>query len=473
MAFVQGLEKGVLMESFKDNCGVFGVYSNEECVEDILNGIDLLQHRGQQFCGISTFDNRIHQITHYGKVGNTFSVQELGYLKGHWGIGHVSLKERQPVMWQSRLGEIAVAFSGNIINAHELVPEMMNRGKAFYRGYDVEIISKIILEQEDPVEGIAALSEKIRGAYSLLLLTKDGVYATRDIYGFRPLILGKGQGRYAVASESRALHNLEMELVRDLNPGEIVLVNSQGFKTLKELPSPRRAHCAFEWAYTASVDSVIEGVWVQEARNNLGAQLARRDGDEGGLEVDLVAPVPMSGIAHAIGYHIQSGLNYQEVFLYNRYADRSYTQATQVAREKMAKKKLSVLRRSVRGKRVVLCDDSIVRGTQIFYKVRDLKKAGAKEVHVRIACPPLLYPCDFGISTRSYDELSARRHMREGNITTQEQLKALEAWLAKQIDADSVKYNTLDDFVSALKIPKKDLCLKCFDGDMPSDTPMK
>jgi amidophosphoribosyltransferase len=455
------------MKSVQENCGIFGIISRGECVEDIYQGIDFLQHRGQEYCGIATFDGKINQTTHHGKVASTFSDLELNRLTGTLGIGHVSLWERQPVMWQSRIGEISVAFSGNVINSTELMEEMKSRGQAFFKGYNVEVISKIIIEAGDIVSGIADLSRKITGAYSLVVLTHEGIYATRDVYGFRPLILGKEINRYAVSSESRALENLGMEVERDVRPGEIVRINNQGFQTLKQLPSTRKAHCAFEWAYTASIDSIIDGLFVQEARNNLGQSLAQRDAEEGGLDADIVAPVPMSGIGHALGYHKRSAINYQEVFLYNRYADRSYTQSTQPAREKMAKRKLSVLRYAVEGKRIVLCDDSIVRGTQILYKVRDLKKAGAKEVHVRIACPPLMYPCDFGISTRSYEELAARQFFRSGNIQSLQQLQELEVWMAKQIDADSVKYNSIDQFVNALGIPKGNLCLKCWDGICP------
>jgi len=458
------------MKSLQDNCGVFGLYSETECVHDIFQGIDFLQHRGQEYCGIATFDEGIRIITHYGKAANSFKDQELGYLKGTWGIGHVSLRERQPVRWRSQLGEIAVAFGGNIVNADDLIEDMKSRGRAFYDGHNIEVISKIIMDERDLVAGICALSKKIKGAYSLVVLTKDGIYAARDVYGFRPLVLGKGPGRYAVSSESRALQNLEMKLVRDVSPGEVVLINDKGFQTLAQLDSPRRAHCAFEWAYTASLDSIIDGVYVQEARNQLGGSLAERDMDERGLEADIVAAVPMSGIGHALGYHKRSKISYQEVFLYNRYADRSYTQSNQRAREKMAKRKLSVLQNAVRGQRIVLCDDSIVRGTQILYKVRDLKRAGAKEVHVRIACPPLMYPCDFGISTRSYEELAARQYFKTGNIASMEQLRELEALIASQIDADSVKYNSLDAFVSALGLPAQQLCLKCFDGLDPTES---
>ncbi len=455
------------MKSIQENCGLFGLYSSTECVQEIYQGIDFLQHRGQQYCGIATYEEGVHQVTHHGRVGDTFTQSNLDYLKGTFGIGHVSLLERQPVKWMSQLGEISVAFSGNIINSEELIHDIMSKGGSFLQGYDIEIISKIIMHEGDAVAGISALSEKVKGAYNLLFLTKNGIFVMRGPYGFRPLILGKGEGKYAVSSESRAFHNLDMEIVRDVLPGEIIHITDKGFTTVKKLESPRRAFCSFEWAYTASIDSVIDGLSVQKARNSLGSSLAQRDIDEGGIEADIVAPVPMSGCGHALGYHMRSKLNYQEVFLYNRYADRSYTQATQVAREKMAKRKLSVLHSAIEGYRIILCDDSIVRGTQIFNKVHDLKKAGAKEVHVRVACPPLMYPCDFGISTRSYEELCARQFIREGALNSMDHLRELETWIAKKIGADSVKFNSLDTFVAALGIPKEDLCLKCWDGLSP------
>ena len=454
------------MRSIGDNCGVFGIVKEADCVEDIYRGLDFLQHRGQQFCGIATCGGgRIRLITHYGQVGNTFTSYELETFKGNMGIGHVSLKERQPMMWQGAVGEIAVAFSGNIINSEALLTEMKERGEAFYHGLDIEIISKLIMQEKNVVTGISMLAEKIKGSYSLVVLTQDGIYAARDVYGFRPLMLGEKSGTYLVSSESRAIQNMAINRLRDVRPGEIVLITKKGFETKNQLRSPGRAHCAFEWAYTASMDSKIDGLYVQEARNNLGKSLAERDIEEGGIQADLVAPVPMSGIGHALGYHMVSGLPYQEVFLYNRYADRSYTQLTQEDRDRVAKKKLSVLEYAVRDRRIVLCDDSIVRGTQIREKVRDLKNAGAKEVHVRIACPPLMYPCDFGISTRTYEELLARAYLANGNITTIDELKDLEVWVSEKIGADSVRYNCLEAFVAALKIPKESLCLKCWDGN--------
>lgn len=456
----------------EENCGIFGLFGRTSCSRTIRDAIDFLQHRGQEYCGIATCDRGIHMVTHYGKVGSSFTDGELAYLEGTFGIGHVSLKERQPVRWLSRLGEIALAFSGNILNADLLMREMLDKGHAFYRPNHVEVLSRILMACDDPVTGLKVLSERCEGAYSLVLLTEDGIYAARDRFGFRPLILGEADGVYSVASESRAFHNLGMEVVRDVRPGEILRIDGAGFHSLKQLDSPRKAHCAFEWAYTGSIDSIIDGVWVQEARNRLGAKLAVRDrqeGDQGALSADLVAPVPMSGIGHAIGYHMESRIPYQEVYLYNRYADRSYTQSTQEARELMAGRKLSVLRHAVRGKRIILCDDSIVRGTQILNKVNELKRAGAREVHVRVACPPLMYPCDFGISTRSYEELLARRFLGTGNVVGLDSLRTLERWVADQVGADSVKYNSLEAFVAALGIPRGDLCLKCWDGARPTE----
>ncbi len=456
------------MRDSRDNCGVVGVYARENCINDIYLGIDFLQHRGQEYCGIATVNNNeINLITHRGRVGERFIELELQSLKGNFGIGHVSLRDRQPMRLETKLGSFAGCFSGNIVNADELFADLKSKGHAFSTNSQIELVLKLIGEGDDIVAGIARMSQVISGSFSLLLLNKDGIYAVRDPYGFRPFILGGDRKRFVAASESRAIENLDMEIERDVKPGEIILIDKQGFHTLKELPSVRSAHCAFEWAYIASIDSKIDGVYVKEARNNLGEKLAERDQQAGGIEADCVSPVPMSGIGHALGYHKRSKIQYQDVFLYNRYADRSYTLATQEARDRMAKRKLSVIREAVRGKRIILCDDSIVRGTQIRNKVRELKKAGAKAVHVRVACPPLMHPCLYGVSTRTYEELAARSYIKEGEIDSLDKLRLVEERVAKQIDADSVKYNSLDDFVAAIGLPKEKLCLRCWDGVSP------
>ena len=440
------------MEKAEENCGVFGIYSGKECAGKVHSALHFLQHRGQQYCGIATSNGQEVMIrTRKGRVDATFTREDFEALEGNFGIGHVSLRERQPTILRSKLGIFAVCFNGNITNAEELIKRLKDKGHSFWIDFQVELLAKIITQENSFVEGIEAVARQVEGSYSLLVLTPKGIYAARDCFGFKPLVLGRNDKEYAVASESRALQNLDLEIERDVKPGEIVFIGKSGFKTEKMLGSKRTAFCAFEWAYTASVDSVIEGLSVDRARNNMGAMLAKRD--KGKLEADIVAPVPNSGIGHAEGYHLESGIPLKSVFLIDRYGDRSYTQATQEERDIEAKKKLSVLRDAVSGRRIVLCDDSIVRGTQIREKVKELKKAGAKEVHVRVACPPLMFPCRFDISTRSFDELIARR-MSEKEI-------------CGYIGADSLVYNSLEDFVKAIGKKREELCLYCWDGKSP------
>ena len=440
------------MAKAKDNCGVFGLYSAQPCVKRIHLALHFLQHRGQQYCGIATSNGKEVIIqSHKGRVDPTFTREDFETLQGNFGIGHVSLRDRQPMTLHSKLGDFAICFSGNIVNAEQLIDELKKKGHSFWLDSQIELLAKLVVQGNDFVDAIEQMAKKIEGSYSLLILTPKGIFAARDGFGFRPLILGKNGKEFAVASESRALQNLGMEIERDVRPGEILFIDKNGFKTLKEMKSTRTAFCAFEWAYIASVDSVIDGLSVDKARNSMGAMLAKRD--KGKLQADIVAPVPNSGIGHAEGYHLESRVPLKSVFLIDRYGDRSYTQATQEERDSEAEKKLSVLRNAVEGKRIVLCDDSIVRGTQIREKVKELKKAGAKEVHVRISCPPLMHPCRFGVSTRSYEELAARRMPVEE--------------IKKFIEADSLVYNTLEDFVKALGRQKNELCLYCWDGVSP------
>lgn len=440
------------MRKAEDNCGVFGICYEKDSAKKIHLALHFLQHRGQQYCGIATTDGKqVYSRSHKGRVDSTFTKEELASLTGNCGIGHVSLRDRQPITLYSKQCDFSICFSGNISNGEKLIQELKQQGHSFYLDSQIELIAKLVAQGKDFVDGIELMSKTIEGSYSLLILTPKGIFATRDRFGFRPLILGKGNDCFAVASESRALQNLGIETERDVAPGEIVFIDDKGFKTIKTLKSERTAFCAFEWAYIASVDSVIDGLSVDEARNNMGAMLARRDC--GKLQVDIVAPVPNSGIGHAEGYHLESKIPLKNVYLVDRYGDRSYTQATQIERDAEAHKKLSILKKAVNGKRIALCDDSIVRGTQIREKVKELKNAGAKEVHVRIACPPLMFPCKFGISTRGYEELIARRMPIEE--------------ITKHIGADSLIYNSLEDFVKAIGKKRNELCLYCWDGISP------
>lgn len=432
-----------------ENCGVFGLYNTqgEPVAKDLYYGIFKLQHRGQRYCGIATSSRDIFLTTHKGFVRHTFTKEDLRSLKGISGIGHVSLKERQPIVLISRMGKFAIAFSGNILNGQRLRNKMKEHGHSFSSDTDIELLGKLISYEKDFITGIISLGKRVRGSYSIVILTKNGIYAVRDPQGFKPLILGKNSRQFAVSSESRPFDITGLEIYRDVEPGEVVFINRDGIKTVTHIKNGNPAFCAFEWAYTASVDSVIDSIPVMRARENLGIKLAQGDKK---LDADIVSPVPFSGIGCALGYHKESRIRYEEVFLIDRFASRSYTPLTQASRDEEARIKLSVIKDNVVGKRIVLCDDSIVRGTQIRFKVMELKNAGAKEVHVRIACPPLVAPCFYGISTRSYNELAARKY------TTEE--------IRKKIGADTLRYNTLDDFVGALGLPVNHLCLSCFTG---------
>jgi len=431
----------------EENCGVFGIYSlNRNCVEKIYYGIFKLQHRGQRYCGIATYNKNFKLITHDGFVRHSFTEYELKELFARFGIGHVSLKEKQPVFFESKLGQFAIAFAGNITNFKQLFNSFKKEGHSFSSHTQIELIAKIIVQGKNFVEGIKKLSKKVKGSYTILILTKDGIYGARDPYGFKPLIIGKSEDEYVISSESRPFNFLGIKILRDVKPGEILLINKNGIQTEDIIENKRIAFCAFEWGYIASMDSIIEGVSVAKARNNLGRFLAKNDN----VEADIVSAIPFSGIGYALGYHKESKLPYDEVFLIDRFASRSYLPLTQEERQKEAELKLSVIEANVKGKRIILCDDSIVRGTQIRNKVLELKAFGAKEVHVRVGCPPLIAPCLYDVSTRSYKELAAKRYKIEK--------------IAKIIGADTLKYNSIEDFVKGIEIPEKNLCLYCWTG---------
>ncbi|MCX7706326.1 MAG: amidophosphoribosyltransferase [bacterium] len=427
-----------------ENCGLYGIYSNKDCVNHLYHGIFKLQHRGQKYCGIATFNKELKLTTHKGFVRHTFTPEELRNLSGNVGIGHVSLKERQPLLIESKLGVFVIAFSGNILNAEELFDDLKNKGHSFSNHTQIELLAKLVVQGKDFVEGLGKLSEIVKGSYTILILTEKGIFAARDKHGFKPLIIGKGEREYVVSSESRPFSMFGIKIVRDVKPGEIIFIGENGPETKAWIKGNRIAYCAFEWGYIASMDSIIEGIPVVKARKNLGASLARNDS----VDADIVAAIPFSGIGYALGYHRESGIPYDEVFLIDRFASRSYLPLTQEERDREARIKLSVIEESIRGKRIILCDDSIVRGTQIRNKVLELKAFGAEEVHVRVGCPPLMAPCMYDISTRSYEELAAKKY----SISQ----------IAEKIGADTLKYNTVEDFVRAIGLPQDNLCLHCW-----------
>ncbi|MFH1361298.1 MAG: amidophosphoribosyltransferase [bacterium] len=426
-------------------CGIFAISAKENIVDDLFLGTFYLQHRGQKYCGLSTYDGKgINIRTHRGLVRATFTNDLVG-MGGTMGIGHTSLLDRQPVKLDSKMGEFTICFEGNIINRKELIDDLKKQGHSFYSDADIEIIAKLIAQGDDFVDGIERMAAKVHGAYALVILTKGKLFAARDKHGFRPMVIGQRDGAVVVTSESCSFVNLGFEIIRDVKPGEILEIDNSRFETKKIIKADLVQYCTFEWVYTANVASIIDGQSVDIARRNLGAALARRYP----VEADIVAAVPNSGIGHAIGCAQESKIPYDNVFIKYDYASRSYTQPTQAERDREAKVKLIPVPAKICGRRVVICDDSIVRGTQMKNDlVVKLRKNGVKEIHARVACPPLKAPCKYGVATRSKEELAAH------NKTVEE--------IRDYIGVDSLAYCVLEDLSEAIGKPLDQLCLSCW-----------
>lgn len=426
-------------------CGIFAISAKENAIDDIFLGIFYLQHRGQQYAGISTFDGQGIKIrTHRGLVRQTFADDLVG-MGGNMGIGHTSLSDRQPIKLDSRMGEFTISFEGNIINRTELIDELKKKGHSFYSDSDIEVVAKLIAQGDDFVDGIEKMANKIHGAYALVILSKGKIYGARDKYAFRPMVIGKRDGAIAVASESCAFINLGFDILRDVKPGEIFEIEDSKLETKKTIPAGFTQYCSFEWVYTANVASTIDGLSVDMARRNLGAALARRYP----VSVDVITAVPNSGIGHAIGYSQESKIPFDNAFIKYDYASRSYTQPTQAERDREAKMKLIPVPAKIKDRKIVICDDSIVRGTQMKNDLNvKLRKNGAKEVHVRVACPPLKAPCLYGVATRTKTELAAHK-------------KSVEE-IRKYIGVDGLAYNTLEDLGKALERPLDQICTSCW-----------
>jgi amidophosphoribosyltransferase len=428
-------------------CGIFAISAakSENIIDDLFLGTFYLQHRGQRYCGLSTYaGDGIRIRTHHGLVRATFT-DDLGGMEGFSGIGHTSLKDRQPLKLDSKMGEFTICFEGNIINREELTSNLKKGGHSFYTDSDIEIIAKLIAQGDDFVEGIEKMAEKVRGAYALVILAKNKLYAARDKHAFRPMVIGKRNGAVVVTSESCSFVNLGFSILRDVKPGEILEISEGEIETKKIIQSDLIQYCTFEWVYTANAASIIDGMPVDIARRNLGAALARRYP----VEVDVVGAVPNSGIGHAIGYSHESKIPYDNVFIKYDYASRSYTQPTQAERDREAKIKLIPVPAKIENRRVVICDDSIVRGTQMKNDlVVKLRKSGVKEIHARIACPPLKAPCMYGVATRSKQELVAYEK-------TVEQIR-------QYVEVDGLAFNVLEDLGLAIGKPLEQLCTSCW-----------
>jgi len=445
-------------------CGVAGFSSTREVSKIIYFSLRALQHRGQESAGIATHNGRMHVVKGMGLVHEVFNEINLSYLKGKVGIGHVrystfgeSIEENaQPIYLYTPEHEIAVAHNGEIVNVDELRMFLGSIGSGFTTRSDSEVIARLIsyeITRKGIIPGLKEVVRRLRGSFSLAVLVDNRLFAIRDPFGIRPLSLGKIDSGFGVASESVAFDSIGGEFLRDVRPGEIVEITPEGFVTHHIFKRKHRAHCMFEYVYFARADSVIDGRCVYDVRRKIGRILAR----EQPAIADFVIPVPDSGRAHAIGYSEESGIPYAEGLMKNRYVERTFILPSQESRVKEITMKLNPVRSVVDGHRIVLVDDSIVRGNTMRKIVKMLRDAGAREVHVRIGSPPIVAPCYLGIDMKTRDQFIATGRSVEE--------------IARQIGADSLGYISIDGLVEAIGIPHEDLCLGCLTGEYPVSIP--
>ena len=461
--------------------GLFGVVSKGDCAEILLFGTDYHSHLGTEFGGVAIlgadFVRQIHNISQSQFKSKFY--EDCLRMKGNKGIGVISACEEQPIYLNSKFGPFCIISDGFIDNADELTSILLSNGISFSEvgGGTVnmtELVAKLITTGDDLVDGIERMFGMIDGSCSILVLGRDGVYAARDRYGYSPLIVGRSEDAWAVASETSAFLNTGFETEKYLEPGEIVLLTEKGLAQRREGAGINQI-CSFLWIYTGFPTSNYEGINVETVRERCGQCLARRDAD---IEADVIAGIPDSGIAHAIGYAMESGTPYRRPLVkYTPGYGRSYTPPSQETRDHIAKMKLVPNMEIIDGNRVVICEDSIVRGTQLKnFTVKKLWEGGAKEIHVRPACPPLMFPCRFNFSIRNINELAARRAIRdlEGHDIDDvaeyidhrsEKYSSMIDWIAKDLEVTTLRYQTLEDMIGAIGLPKSRLCHYCWTGE--------
>ncbi len=448
--------------ALKEKCGVVGFYSKatSQVSSSLFYSLLSLQHRGQESCGMTTYDGEFHTEKGMGLVPEVFDKERLERLPGNIGIGHVRysttgesrIECAQPFVVTHSGGTLAMAHNGNIVNSLELRKKLEMSGEAFISDTDTEVVAKLVIRElvrcGDLVESITEVMKKLVGSYSMAIMTGEELLAVRDPLGIRPLCLGGDDGSTMIASESVAFDVLDMPYTRDVNPGEIAVVNGEGVTSHRPFKLNKRAHCMFEYVYFARADSVLNGVPVYGVREKIGELMGEDD-----VEADFVTPIPDSAIPFALGYSKASGIPYRESMIRNRYVGRTFILPEQQSREMAVKLKLNPLLQEVKGKRVVLFDDSIVRGTTSGRVIHLLKKAGAKEVHMRVGCPPIRSLCKLGIDMPTDQELIA-------NDKDDEQIRA---W----IGADSLKYLSLENLIEAIGLDEDVLCLGCLTEKYP------
>ncbi len=445
-------------DKFHDECGLFGIWNHPEAANVTYLGLYALQHRGQESAGIAASDGTaFHTEKAMGWVADVFSPERLRRLPGTRAIGHVrystagssNLRNAQPITASTARGPIAIAHNGNLTNADHLRREMERDGAIFQSNSDTEVILHLLARAPAaPLEEqLPHVLAQVQGAYSLLLLTPDALYAVRDPYGFRPLSLGRLDHAWLVASETCALDLMEAQTERDVEPGELVVVSDAGIKSIRAFAPRARLQCVFEYVYFARPDSILWGRNVHTVRKALGHQLAR----EHPVLADIVIPVPDSGVSAALGYSEESGTRYEMGLIRNHYVGRTFIEPKQGIRHFGVKVKLNPMRTMLEGRRVVVVDDSIVRGTTSRKIVRMIRSAGAREVHMRISSPPIQWPCYYGIDTPTRRELIGSSHDVEE--------------IRRYLSADSLGYLSLEGMLKATGADPEHFCHACFTGD--------
>ena len=448
----------------RHHCGVVGIAADHNVVPSLQKVLMIIQNRGQDSAGISVYDGmKISTVKDVGLVQTALPKSRIENLSGKTGIGHVryattgskGIENAQPMTMVASAGMIAVAHNGDITNYDKLKAKYMESGSAFQTSSDTELIIKILSknlgQNGDYIAAIRSTMGEIGCAYALALMINGRLFGIRDPCGIRPLIIGKLDDGYMVVSESAAIDALGGEIVRDVMPGEIVELTKDGIKSYPPKIKTDKAYCMFEWVYFARPDSIIDGMSVYQVRRNIGRILAR---EHPCPDADLVMPIPDSGRAHAIGFSNESGVPYEEGFMKNRFAERTFILPDQKEREKAVATKMNPIKSTVNGKKIVIVDDSIVRGTTLKQLVTMLRKAGAVEVHVRIGCPPIIAPCYYGVDMKTRDQFIANKHDVEG--------------IRKIIGADSLGYISVPGLVEACCKPESELCLACVTGRYPT-----
>ena len=449
-------------DHFHDHCGVFGIFGHPEAAKLAYLGIYALQHRGQESAGIAAADGlEVRNHRALGLVQEIFTPEVIARLPGSAAIGHTrystagdtTLINAQPIMIDCNKGKLALGHNGNLTNALELRRKLEHRGSIFQTTSDTEVIVHLVARSaaRNLPGAFADALGQVEGAYSLLVLTRDEMYAIRDPRGFRPLVLGRLDGAWVAASETCAFDLIDAEYVREIEPGEMVRISRSGVESIHFAPEKQHQYCIFEHVYFSRPDSIVFGRPINQSREQLGRLLAR----EHPAEADVVTPVPDSGVPAAVGYAAESGIPFRMGLIRNHYVGRTFIEPEQAIRDFGVKLKLNPVRRMLEGQRVVLVDDSIVRGTTSRKIVRLVREAGATEVHVRISCPPTISPCYYGVDTPRRDELIAAQQSVEE--------------IRKFLGADSLGYLSLESLRAAVDDKDHKFCTACYTGSYPTE----